>query len=346
MGTPVVVHEDGGALFETGFLSGGGLAYRTDTELLDRAAADGPRSSAARRSGIPRVCHPHRRMVGIRAPRALLRICSKPHELARKIGPCRGRISSDAARPARPCSKTSIADSSPRLARRETAWWSIRHLGRCDTLIHDLADSPRPTGVRESFLAAARSAPRGLRQFVCSLDYASRGALLVDGKRPSIDCANSGDARPIGNDLTFVFLPHHLAVSKIISSFGHLPMWDARGFGGRPSVGNPQAGLFYPPVWAVWWGPPSLLGWLTAGHLLVAGLGVYVLLRSLARGRWAATVGGFGIPGFAILAGAHLRGSSAARLGGRVVSLGILGFQSGASAAALPAWSSCRSFWR
>jgi glycosyltransferase involved in cell wall biosynthesis len=34
VGTHVVVHEDGGALFETGFLSGGGLAYRTDTELL------------------------------------------------------------------------------------------------------------------------------------------------------------------------------------------------------------------------------------------------------------------------------------------------------------------------
>jgi glycosyltransferase involved in cell wall biosynthesis len=34
VGTPVVVHEDGGALYETGFLSGGGLAFRTDTELL------------------------------------------------------------------------------------------------------------------------------------------------------------------------------------------------------------------------------------------------------------------------------------------------------------------------
>ncbi len=117
------------------------------------------------------------------------------------------------------------------------------------------------------------------------------GALLVDGKRPSIDRANAGDARPIGNDSTFVFLPHHLAVSKVIRSFGHLPMWDTRGFGGRPLVGNPQAGLFYPPVWAMWWGPPSLLGWLTAGHLVAGGLGVYVLLRSVARGRWAATVG-------------------------------------------------------
>jgi Glycosyl transferases group 1 len=34
VGTPVIVHEAGGALYETGFLSGGGLAFQTDTELL------------------------------------------------------------------------------------------------------------------------------------------------------------------------------------------------------------------------------------------------------------------------------------------------------------------------
>jgi glycosyltransferase involved in cell wall biosynthesis len=34
VGTPVIVHEGGGALHETGFLSGGGLSYRTDGELL------------------------------------------------------------------------------------------------------------------------------------------------------------------------------------------------------------------------------------------------------------------------------------------------------------------------
>ena len=34
VGTPVVVHEEGGALQETGVLSGGGLGYRNDGELL------------------------------------------------------------------------------------------------------------------------------------------------------------------------------------------------------------------------------------------------------------------------------------------------------------------------
>ena len=34
VGTPVVVHEGGGAIYETGFLSGGGLSYQTDSEML------------------------------------------------------------------------------------------------------------------------------------------------------------------------------------------------------------------------------------------------------------------------------------------------------------------------
>lgn len=34
VGTPVVVHEGGGALYETGVKSGGGLGYRTEVELL------------------------------------------------------------------------------------------------------------------------------------------------------------------------------------------------------------------------------------------------------------------------------------------------------------------------
>ena len=117
------------------------------------------------------------------------------------------------------------------------------------------------------------------------------GALIVDGRRPSIDHANPGEPRGVGNDATFSFLPHHLSIARAIRTFGHLPLWDDRGFGGRPLVGNPQGGMFYPPVWLVWWsGAPAALGWLTVGHLLWGGIGMYVLLRSFTVGRWAATV--------------------------------------------------------
>jgi hypothetical protein len=52
------------------------------------------------------------------------------------------------------------------------------------------------------------------------------------------------------------------------------------GFGGRPRIGNPQAGLFYPVVWLAWiskW--PAALGWITLGHLLLGGIGTYILAR-------------------------------------------------------------------
>src|SRR5262245_24755091 len=55
-------------------------------------------------------------------------------------------------------------------------------------------------------------------------------SLIVDGRRPSHDFANHGDPRPVGNDLTFVFWPHHLSVAKALREFGHLPMWDSSGF--------------------------------------------------------------------------------------------------------------------
>jgi hypothetical protein len=118
-------------------------------------------------------------------------------------------------------------------------------------------------------------------------------ALIVDGARPSVDHANPSEPRPLGNDLTFLFLPHHLFIWNTIGQTGRVPMWDPTGFGGRPMLGNPQAGLCYPPVWLVWYfGVPSALGWLTVAHLIWGGLGTYVLARLYGLSRPAATVAG------------------------------------------------------
>jgi hypothetical protein len=120
---------------------------------------------------------------------------------------------------------------------------------------------------------------------------AEPGALLVDGDHPSVDGAQRFQAIAVGNDLTRLFLPHHLQIAAEIARLGRPPMWDSFGFGGRPRVGNPQAGLWYPPVWVVWYtGAPAALGWLTVAHLFWAGLGTYVLGRALGLGRVAATV--------------------------------------------------------
>ena len=120
---------------------------------------------------------------------------------------------------------------------------------------------------------------------------ADPSGLIVDGRLPSFDFANHGDPRPPGNDATFVFLPHHLYIAKVLTEFGHLPGWDSTGFGGRPVIGNPQGGVFYPPVWIAWvFSSPATLGWLTVGHLLWGGIGVFLLARSEGLSRWPATV--------------------------------------------------------
>ncbi|MEW4569120.1 hypothetical protein AB1L88_14745 [Tautonia sp. JC769] len=122
------------------------------------------------------------------------------------------------------------------------------------------------------------------------------GALIVDGERSWIDEGYRPGKRPIGNDLTGLFLPRFLWQSEHWRQSGTIPRWDPRGFAGRPNAGNPQAGLWYPPVWLAWsWGGPSALGWLTVLHLLWLGLGGFALARVVGLGLLAATVTGVSV---------------------------------------------------
>jgi hypothetical protein len=116
-------------------------------------------------------------------------------------------------------------------------------------------------------------------------------ALIVDPEKPAIDSANRAGPRTVGNDLVGFLLPQYLYVTHTLAQIGRVPAWDLRGFGGRPLCGNPQSGLFYPPLWAAWlFRNPAALGWLTVAHLLWAGLGLYRLTRFLGASRPAATV--------------------------------------------------------
>lgn len=122
---------------------------------------------------------------------------------------------------------------------------------------------------------------------------ADPSALLADAEHVSIDHALPPDARAPGNDLTRLFLPHHLRIAAQVARLGHPAAWDPAGFGGRPLVGNPQAGLWYPPVWLVWWsGAPAALGWLTVAHLLWGGIGTYTLALRTGYGKWASILAG------------------------------------------------------
>jgi hypothetical protein len=120
---------------------------------------------------------------------------------------------------------------------------------------------------------------------------AEPSGLMVDARRPSIDHTNHRESRPIGNDLTFYHLPRHLQMRRNLEAFGRIPLWDSSGFGGRPMLGNPQAGLLYPPGWLAWLvDSPAVLGWLTVAHLLWGAAGTYLLARSQRMKRWPASL--------------------------------------------------------
>src|SRR5512146_2344908 len=76
---------------------------------------------------------------------------------------------------------------------------------------------------------------------------AEPGGVLVDEDRIHRDDAVRPHDRSIGNALTRLFLPLHRRIADRIARTGRVPYWDEAGFGGRPFVGNPQAGLSYPP---------------------------------------------------------------------------------------------------
>ena len=260
--TPVVVHRGGGAILETGERSGGGLGYDTDAEML---------------VALKRVVHDE----GLRNELAAAGFAMREGPWSEETHPLCNYPRPDPSAAERGQGR----DDPPRTAPGRSTQGRSAEAGRGrESDVHSVA---RPGSVALLLILPVVSG-------VCFHRLiASPGSLIVDGHRESVDHADRGHSRGLGNDLTSVFLPRFCYVVGQTRENGRRPAWDASGFGGRPLVGNPQAGLNYPPVWLAWWsGRLSALGWLTAAHLLGAGAGVYVLTRSLGLGRPAAVVAG------------------------------------------------------
>jgi Bacterial membrane protein YfhO len=88
---------------------------------------------------------------------------------------------------------------------------------------------------------------------------------------------------------------YHFAMKKVVRDVTlaeGLPQWNPAWSGGQPLAANPAYELFYPPQWLVY-----LPGYAWAFqlhivlHILLAGLAMYALLRSLDLSEWAAAFG-------------------------------------------------------
>lgn len=155
------------------------------------------------------------------------------------------------------------------LRRREGRWGAQAHLGRA---------------------AGDRSVGRHTSNPLTSDDVLAGGllALLTAGffwRTLSGDVYQPADG---GDLLSFLFPTYRFAAGEV--SRGVLPLWNPTLYGGAPFLGDIQAGFLYPINLLLFWTRPDFpytaLQWLAAGHLFWAGLGMYVLLRSLHLGEF------------------------------------------------------------
>ena len=76
---------------------------------------------------------------------------------------------------------------------------------------------------------------------------------------------------------------------------GELQLWNATSFGGGPLLGDPQAGLFYPPNWlhalSSADGGAAWFGWIVILHLLLGGFGMLRWLKGHGFGPWSRLAG-------------------------------------------------------
>ena len=87
-----------------------------------------------------------------------------------------------------------------------------------------------------------------------------------------------------GGDLvSFLFPTYRFAADQLVQ--GSLPLWNPTLYGGAPFISDIQAGFLYLPNLLLFLTNPyfsyETMQWWVIGHLYWAGLGVYVLLRTL-----------------------------------------------------------------
>ncbi len=100
---------------------------------------------------------------------------------------------------------------------------------------------------------------------------------------------NSGDVFQPGDggDLVSFLYPTYRFAAEQLRQWT-LPLWNPTLYGGAPFISDIQAGFLYPPNLLLFLSVPDFgyewMQWLVQGHIYWAGLGTYVLLRTLTFG--------------------------------------------------------------
>lgn len=112
---------------------------------------------------------------------------------------------------------------------------------------------------------------------------------------------------PPGGEYSDALIAHLSSAAftrRAIETWGQIPLWNPTILSGYPFAADPLSGLWYPPLWALAILPQpltlNLVVWL---HLVIAGVGMYTLLRNESLGKGAALVGGLAFAGMPKLVG-------------------------------------------
>ncbi|MGA9533827.1 MAG: hypothetical protein WBR18_14000 [Anaerolineales bacterium] len=104
--------------------------------------------------------------------------------------------------------------------------------------------------------------------------------------------------KAIYSDLLTAHLPLSVFIHQALVRWWQVPLWNPIMLGGQPLIGDPLAGLSYPPLWLTYlWPSASAFQALFAIHLIWAGIGSFLLgrrfgLRPLAAAAMAVAFAG------------------------------------------------------